>query len=321
MSAAAPAYAVVLEWDNVRERVPARVQTVLRALAREIDTQPEPAELISVFDPALVRETHAQAALEAAGLAGRPALDVRHLACPQGRYYELKNAGARAARAEQLVFLDSDVVPEPGWLAAHREALGVLGARWAAGHTPIDSSTLYGKAVALGWVFESPAAKWVAGDTQSRFMANNFSCLRAQILATPFPHAGGVRGACDDVARRLRAEGVSILAVGGARATHPPPPGLSGFLCKAWAEGRDRALRRLRRGMAWHRRLSWPLEFWAKALWRSTSGIVGRQKQVGLSWVGVPWAALYMVVFWTLAFVAAGLTAMLPRIGARIGPH
>lgn len=321
MSAAAPAYAVVIEWDNVRERVPTRVQTVLRALAREIDTQPGPAELISVFDPALVRETHAQAALAAAGLAGRPGLDIRHLACPQGRYYELKNAGARAARAEQLVFLDSDVVPEPGWLAAHREALGVRGARWAAGHTPIDSSSLYGKAVALGWVFQSPAAQWVAGGAQARFMANNFSCLRSQFLATPFPNAGSVRGACDDVSRRLRAEGIEIMGVRDARATHPPPQGCSGFLGKAWAEGRDRGLRRLHRGMAWHQRLSWPLEFWGKALWRSTAGIVSRRQQVGLSWPGVPCATLCMGVFWSMAFVAAALTTLLPRLGARIGPH
>jgi GT2 family glycosyltransferase len=55
-----------------------------------------------------------------------------------------RNCGARAAKGELLLFLGDDVVPAPGFLAAHDAAQRKAGAEWHAvlGHTEWDSSRL-----------------------------------------------------------------------------------------------------------------------------------------------------------------------------------
>lgn len=50
--------------------------------------------------------------------AGEPFFAVTALAADGEHYYALKNRGAEAARGAILAFLDSDVVPDPQWLAS-----------------------------------------------------------------------------------------------------------------------------------------------------------------------------------------------------------
>ena len=59
--------------------------------------------------------------------------------------YAARNTGAREARGEMLAFADADCIPDPGWLAAGREAL-------AGG----PESSVVGGRVTLFWHGESP---------------------------------------------------------------------------------------------------------------------------------------------------------------------
>ncbi len=50
--------------------------------------------------------------------------DVKYVAVDEGVYYQLKNAGARMATGEIIAFTDSDVYPQPEWLASIQENIG-----------------------------------------------------------------------------------------------------------------------------------------------------------------------------------------------------
>ena len=50
--------------------------------------------------------------------------DVKYVAVEEGVYYQLKNAGAEVATGEIIAFTDSDVYPQPEWLASIVENIG-----------------------------------------------------------------------------------------------------------------------------------------------------------------------------------------------------
>ncbi|WP_292065209.1 glycosyltransferase family 2 protein [Mesorhizobium sp.] len=43
--------------------------------------------------------------------------EIDFAACPDGRYYQLKNNGVRLSEGDVVVFMDSDTVPERNWLS------------------------------------------------------------------------------------------------------------------------------------------------------------------------------------------------------------
>jgi hypothetical protein len=79
--------------------------------------------------------------------------EVRIISTEGLEYVEQKNFGARQSNPDLIIFLGSDVIPEPGWL------IGLLGAfrnpevQVAGGNTYLSPEGLYGKAFALFWFF------------------------------------------------------------------------------------------------------------------------------------------------------------------------
>jgi glycosyltransferase involved in cell wall biosynthesis len=64
-------------------------------------------------------------------------------------YYEQKNFGAQRSDAELIDFLDSDVIPEPGWLAGLLEAFQDLDVQVVSGNENVPLERPYSKALAL----------------------------------------------------------------------------------------------------------------------------------------------------------------------------
>jgi hypothetical protein len=100
----------------------------------------------------------------------------------------LKNLGARASRGPILAFLDSDVVPLPGWVQAARQAFADPAAQAVAGvslfqfpsGTPGPYSPLLFCAAAISWGFVVPR-----GDSAeaNAFLSHNF-LIRRDLFAT-----------------------------------------------------------------------------------------------------------------------------------------
>ncbi len=109
--AAAPAITVVVPSYNRR----ASLEMVLRGLAAQRGVPPGAAEVVVVLDGSTDDSAEMLAAWERAGrLPG-----LRWERRPNAGQAAARDAGARAAAAPVLVFLDDDVVPEPDCLARH----------------------------------------------------------------------------------------------------------------------------------------------------------------------------------------------------------
>ena len=154
------------------------------------------------------------------------------------RYFEQKNYGFSLAKREVVVFLDSDVIPEPGWLEGLLIALRDPAVHVISGNTYIEPDSWYARAFALFWFFplrqeDAPMAR-VKG-----FFANNVAFRREVFASHQFPRLNTFRGHCVELARTLEANGYGIFREPRSRVSHPPPNGFSHFVARAMCQGRD----------------------------------------------------------------------------------
>lgn len=208
-----------------------------------------PIEVLILFDAEVIAAHSVRAVVEEVLGTGASVLETRLEAVPGLHYYDLKNFGARRASGELLVFLDSDVIPEPGWLrhlvaAARREEVRVVG-----GDAFIAPEDLVSKAFSVFWFFNEPHVAFPPDQPtlqpHKQFFANNVLFKRATFLAHPFPtmERGMTRGACVQLARELERAGIPVYRELRARVSHPAPNGWRHFFARAMAQGRDHVFR------------------------------------------------------------------------------
>jgi hypothetical protein len=233
---------VIIEWENAKlsdlgraERMLARLGTQMAGAAVKRGLR---AELIVLYDSDAVDQavpgTAISSQIDAAAWPGT----IRLIPAPGQRYYEQKNKGAMLAAGEILVFLDSDVVPDAGWLDGLLDALddpdvGVVG-----GETYHATETFHDKLFAAFWTFPTrPPPRGVY--RYKHFYANNLAVRREVFLAHPFPDAPAYRGQCAALAGQLRRQGIAIYRQGSSSVSHPPPEGAHTFVVRAFCQGHD----------------------------------------------------------------------------------
>lgn len=238
-----PSFSVIMEWENARAAGAMRATRTLcelvaqvRELADEVDGPPE---LIVLYEADAVDRDCIEAALSAAGLYDAP-VSVKLRATEGSNYYDQKNQGADISSGDYLLFLDSDVVPEAGWL---RALLGSLrkGVDVVGGSTYVETDTFLGRAFALFWFFplRSPSRGLVE---TTFFYANNVMFRRELFLAYKFPDLPLYRGHCTVLGWTLLKDGVRLYQQTNARVCHPPPSA-SHFVHRALSEGYDVVMR------------------------------------------------------------------------------
>ena len=229
-----PSVSLVVEWDNVRLAGATRARAMLERLRQELGADGRRA-----LEVLLVHDGRPGDVAEARRILAPSGVDLRVVSAPGCGYYELKNAGARAARGELVAFLDCDVIPEPGWLGALLEPFSDPGVAVVAGATYLDSDSLWGRAMALAAVFELRAE--TAGIVPvAGFSANSVAFRRETALAFPFPEvAGSSRASCVVLSHQLAEARVGMVASRGARAAHPAPAGIRRAFVRALVHGRD----------------------------------------------------------------------------------
>jgi hypothetical protein len=174
---------------------------------------------------------------------GDSALDLRVVGTGSGTYYELKYEGLRLAEGDVVVFVDSDVVPEEGWLRGLLDPFDDPEVQVVSGNSYIDPEGLVGKAFALFWFFPLRAEDGPLAAHRS-FFFNNVAFRRSTLESRTLPRVdGATRGACDVLAEQLVDSGVTIWRNPVARVSHPAPNGVSHFVRRALAEGRDDVVR------------------------------------------------------------------------------
>jgi hypothetical protein len=240
---------------------------------------------------------------------------LRFLPVTGKRYYELKNFGFQHSTGRIVVFLDSDVIPDPHWLERLLGSFACSDVRVVAGSTYLDGESLYSKACALFWIFplrvDCGRLYTVRG-----LRANNLAVRRETFAAFPFPDVPGTaRACCQQLARTLLSNGVTVYENSAAQTGHPPPPGFRYFVSRAIADGRDTVFL----GPA-----PWRTGSERSVLWQlggrirsRTNAILKNWRQVRLPRIGVPLALGIAGGYFALVLTGAGLAVVAPRFMRR----
>lgn len=312
-----PPVSIIVEWENADRIGVARARRMLAQLFNQLtetETRSTPgSEVIVMFDQDSVeRESIAALLAEAAGANAWPA-EMRLEPVSIDGYYDQKNYGSTLARNDILVFLDSDVVPEPGWLAGLRDAMERPEVDLVCGSTFIEHDDFYSRAVALTWFFPVRDRRddLVAA---RRFFANNLAVRRALFSNHPFPESGQFRGQCALLAEELMADGYTIWRARGSRVAHPPPDNARHFVVRALWHGHDDRIHKARITRASFGDATRQLR---SDLSRAFRSIRAHHKQVGLGAAGAAGAGALALAYYGLKY-SAYLVA-LRRPGALAG--
>lgn len=310
-----PSFALVIEWENATLCAEDRPQRMLAALAAQLAALAPDAswELAFLHDSRLVDMAAIRAALAAQdpGLAAR----ARFIPAPAQTYYQLKNLGARSTAGEIIVFLDSDVIPEPGWLGRMLAAFDDPRVDALSGNCYVEPSSFLGRVFNLCWFFDPRTT----GDRllpHHRFVANNFAIRRRAFERFPFEGDVAMRAQCVQLARRLRDAGMGLYLHEGAHVAHPPPNGFAGLLAHALCEGEDAVrMDRVRQG-----RSPWRASWWRlrTELARSAERLRTSGAEVGLSRRGRVLGLLAAASYYYVLFGGECMARLHPRLLSRL---
>lgn len=304
-------FTVIIEWENAKLSELARTRRMLSVLGEQIlgldQSKWRRPELVILYDPFAIDPRMIQDTIAGAFGETLPASYIKILPAENMRYYELKNYGAKQTETDVLVFLDSDVIPEPGWLAAllcgiTQPSVDVIG-----GNTYIAPESLYSRAFALFWFFPLRSA---GNDviTSKHFFANNVAFKKAVFDKHHFPCHQKFRGQCTDLAKTLLANNYGLFLHHGARVNHPPPNGGYHFIIRALCAGHDLVVTARRR------------EATPKAAWlrfvrdgRASRGRIAiHRREVGLGAAAVFAAKGIATVYHGLVFIGECITMAKP---------
>lgn len=240
---------IVIEWENIQLAEADRCGAMLAELTRQIEAYPgsppggdRDFEILVIFDDEKISEAGVREFIAACVPVMPARTDLRFIAGRGRGYYEQKNLGARSARGAIVVFLDSDVIPEPGWLSRLIDSFADPRVEVVCGNCFLDTGDLVSKSLALAWFFPLRDGREVLA-RQDSFFANNVAFRRDVAAGYPFePLEGSSRGACRLLARRLTADGRGLFVNTAARVSHPAPNGLRHLVLRGLAQGRDNLL-------------------------------------------------------------------------------
>lgn len=298
-------YSLVVEMENARSVDWDEVGVGLNALAREI------AAVSSIgFTRPDVIISHAGTDDDAESLhsdikAEAPQLeqvaDLTFVACPGGRYYELKNNGIRKADSDVVVLTDSDTVAESGWLSTILEPFKDPRVICVNGFTYLLHDDFASRTFALIWFF--PLAHGDGRFASKRAInANNVALRRSGFAENPFPENNGFKVSCTLLMRNLQRQGHEIRNV-NARVYHYAPRGLRFFVWRALVTGRDADRKFVDLASPGRmRRVAKSFSRWFTMSWRTTRRVVGHARETGMPLWQIPFSLIVGQIFYGLAF-------------------
>jgi len=323
-----PLVSFIVEWENAllsAENRPVAMLRTLRRQAAEVALNPDTAfslpprspvfELLVVYDEAEFDDGELARLLRLCTGEPDEVLYWRLLPTRDSGYYKNKNFGAGKAVGEIFLFVDSDVIPEPGWLKQVLSGLEDPAVEIMTGNVYIEPVGLVGKVFALTWFFPLRSEHGPLRRVDS-FFANGLAMRSGFYRHHPFPDLKGTsRGSCIVLADQLAAANIPVYLNPRARVGHPAPNGFRHISKRALAQGRDRLYRERHFGTRWSASLLASCLRLAHHVAASASKIVTRFYKVGLNPLLIP-AALavawyYYLLYWAGEILArAGLRAI-----------
>jgi hypothetical protein len=318
-----PSLSIVVEWENARLSEADRSLRMLTELSRQLEDEKAGSsrhvDVLVLHNPEAVDAEAVGAMIDSARPRAEWPAEIRIAPAGEGGYYDQKNFGVAATTGDLVLFLDSDVVPEAGWLRRLLHAFDDPGVEVVCGSTYVELTNFYDRAMALFWLFPLRTEREQLEEAKA-FYANNVAFRRSVIAANPFPELTTFRGQCQLLSKRLRENGHHIFRHTGARVSHPPPNGLRHFVNRAMAQGHDMALREAVGDPSFARRALDGLTDFRKRMARSTRRIRRGYHAVGLSRAGAVGAWGVALAYNGCLLTGRLLTAVQPRIVERYFP-
>lgn len=239
---AGASFAVIVEWDNARISELGRTRQMLKALQEQVIAhRPKPARPPQVailynknqVDPDIINRVIGES------IDGTAWDAIIQIIPTDGLdYYKLKNFGVTQTNREIVIFIDSDVIPEPGWLDALMSAIERPEIDIVGGNTYVTPDNFLGKAFGLFW-FYGLRSKQSTLHCHDIFYANNVAFKRALLERYPYPDLDSFRGQCIVLSEQLRRDHITIYRHDGARTEHPATNGFKHFYRRAICHGHD----------------------------------------------------------------------------------
>ena len=186
VEARVPELSVIIELDNIRAKGVTRAELALTALAREISSASRPIEW-RIGSPGEAVPLWVGDLILRTGLS--VAVDTQHQhVVPVGdrRYYEVKNVLAAGALGNVLVFVDGDVIPEPGWLTRLTAPFVDPSVDVVCGKTVVGPlSSFYVRSIAATWIYDP--VRRLGVERVVFFNANNVAFRRNLFAEREFP--------------------------------------------------------------------------------------------------------------------------------------
>jgi glycosyltransferase involved in cell wall biosynthesis len=317
MSPRLPSPAIVMEWENALVYGANRAEQGLSELVCQLrqcaNAMDEPTELVIAFDSTRVTQDAIFKSLSASlGPSDWPMHVTLHPVSPGAGYAAYHNEAFRRTSRDIVVFFDSDVIPEPGWLEQIllpflNDGIGVV-----AGNTYIDPIGLYARACALFWFFP-PRCRENGLRPTNYFFLNNVAFRRDIFARFPFPEAGYFRGKAYKHAREIWRAGIPVMQQMAARASHPPPIGVRYFVLYGLCRGDDHAL--------WEREgFQPPLAAFTYNLRTAMMRITGRRRELNADWLSVAVSVALAVTYYGIVLIGHLIGRAHPKLVQRYFP-
>lgn len=223
-----PTFSIVIETENLANAQRSDLEACLDSIAAQRLDRRRPNEVIIVESGQVAHDVLDDVR------AKYPWLTV-HVSPTALHYYDAKLTGVRLATGEVVVFADSDLVYEAGWLEALLAPFNRTDTSFVSGETRVDITGPYTFSVATTWLFPR---RYASGTARS-LIANNAAVRRSALLACPFPTGVPLfRAQVVLHGRVVRASAMTILQV-QAKGLHAPPAGAEEWALRFAIAGAD----------------------------------------------------------------------------------
>ncbi|MGE3875190.1 MAG: glycosyltransferase [Parvibaculaceae bacterium] len=304
---------IVVGWENAARSRQDGIPLLFSVLSKDAESLGEPIEILVLFDPEQAdrEELHSLIASHVHTEPGRVSVEVHGVA--DKRYYDLKNAGAVKSRGDIIVFADSDIVPEPGWLRAlvgHLDENPDVGL--VAGYSYISPTGFIDRAFAAGRFFPLRADCTETSEPADFLFADNCAYRRNVFLAHPFrvETNSRTRAACRRQLHELRKGGIRTVNSARALASRPAPKVFRNIVVGALAEGRDHVLEPIKRNkrVSVFQFLEMPFRGIGKTI-RTVASDESRQK-IKSNVIEAPAIVLFVIAYYII-YVCGGVAAFI----------
>jgi hypothetical protein len=321
---------IIVEWENTRLNGIPRAWALLEVLGRQWQgiverrypemLPPEGAAFLERLDtrPELIvtsGEVLSEASKQEVRERAPKAFDLGIYVAAGCEYYPLKNLGASHATGDLLLFVDSDVLPDEGWLAHLLGSFAGPDVHVVSGQTYVGPSDVFSRAFALGWTYELRDVSR-RFEPCRKFYGNNVA-FRAEVFPKDgFPPLGPrTRGASSQLRAKLNEGGIDVWQNSRAGVDHPAPSSWRHLAVRALAHGRDHYMNdSTQRHLGGLRR---SLGVAARRLSRGFKHTFFDRHRVGLAWWQIPASLAIISAYYGFFALGGILTHLSPEAMGR----